>query len=137
MISNIQLVTARPHINILAQIVIVRHLAPTPRWGPQDLRDGQREVLLGRNEPRYRRCSRSMCYLHEATQLEAKYLIVVDRYSSFPFVIRVTRMTTAKTIEKLTNIFSCMGWPSSLRSDGGPAFRLEFADWCERKGIHW
>ena len=30
-----------------------------------------------------------------------------------------------------------MGWPVSLRTDGGPAFRIEFADWCERKGIKW
>ena len=66
-----------------------------------------------------------------------KYLIVVDRYSSFPFVTKVTRMTTAETIKKMTEIFSLAGWPSSIRSDRGPAFRLEFGDWCERKGIKW
>ena len=66
-----------------------------------------------------------------------KYLIVVDRYSSFPFVTRVTRMTTAETIKKMTEIFSLAGWPTSIRSDGGPAFRLEFGHWCERKGIKW
>ena len=25
----------------------------------------------------------------------------------------------------------------SIRSDGGPAFRLEFGHWCEKKGIKW
>ena len=60
---------------------------------------------------------------------------MVDRYSSFPFVVKVVRMTTQETIQKLTEIFNTMGWPVSLRSDGGPAVRIEFGDWCERKGI--
>ena len=66
-----------------------------------------------------------------------KYLIVVDRYSSFPFVVKVVRMTTQETIQKLEDIFNTMGWPRSLRSDGGPAFRIEFGDWCKSKGIKW
>ena len=66
-----------------------------------------------------------------------RYLMVVDRYSSFPFVVKVTRMTTEETIQKLTEIFNTMGWPVSLRSDGGPAFRIEFTDWCKEKGINF
>ena len=66
-----------------------------------------------------------------------RYLILVDRYSSFPFVMEVTRMTTEESIEKLTGIFNTFGWPCNLRSDGGPAFRLEFAEWCKKNGIKW
>ena len=66
-----------------------------------------------------------------------KYLICVDRYSSFPFVTKVVRMTTEETIEKLEDIFNVVGWPESIRSDGGPAFRKEFGEWCKSKGIKW
>jgi len=66
-----------------------------------------------------------------------RYLILVDRYSSFPFVMEVSRMTTEESIEKLTGVFNTFGWPCNLRSDGGPAFRLEFAEWCKENGIKW
>ena len=35
----------------------------------------------------------------------------------------------------LTNWFNLLGWPKSLRSDGGPQFLSEFKTWCQNNNI--
>ena len=64
-----------------------------------------------------------------------KYLIMVDRYSSYPMMAKVKLMSTDKTASKLTEWFNMLGWPRNIRSDGGPAFWKKFADWCESKVV--
>ena len=43
--------------------------------------------------------------------------------------------TTAWVIKVLTNWFNTLGWPSVIRSDGGPQLRTEFVQFCEKNGI--
>ena len=43
--------------------------------------------------------------------------------------------TSASVIKTLQSWFNVLGWPRSIRSDGGPQFRGEFSAFCERFGI--
>ena len=64
------------------------------------------------------------------------YLIMVDRYSGFPFVARLNSLNTASITSKLLSWIFLEGTPLRLRSDGGPQFRGPFQDWCKSMGIH-
>jgi hypothetical protein len=35
----------------------------------------------------------------------------------------------------MTSWFNTFGWPAVIRTDGGPQFRTEFSDFCEKHGI--
>jgi len=67
------------------------------------------------------------------------FLIIVDRYSGYPFVAPLGRargIDTAKvwsTLEEL--VFFEKGYVPNLRSDGGPQFRAPFDAKCEEYGI--
>ena len=64
------------------------------------------------------------------------YLVVVDRYSGFPFVSQMKTTTTAATIAKLENWFFDLIFPKYLKTDGGPHLTSgEFADWCKKHSI--
>ena len=39
------------------------------------------------------------------------YLVLVDRYSGFPFVEKLTKLSTIAVIKVLTNWFNRFGWP--------------------------
>ena len=54
------------------------------------------------------------------------YLIVVDAYSKWPEVIRMSTSTsTSETIKSLLSLFSRHGLPDKLVSDNGPQFTSE------------
>ena len=40
-------------------------------------------------------------------------------------------LSSDAVIKVLTSWFNLFGWPSSIRSDGGPQFRGEFSRFCE------
>ena len=63
------------------------------------------------------------------------WLVMIDRYSGYPFVRRLTSLDTDAVTDTLTTWFQDFGYPRSLRSDGGPQFRGKFSDWCEEKHI--
>ncbi len=63
------------------------------------------------------------------------YLIVVDRFSGFIWVNKLTRLDTAAVTSRLDKIFQDYGYPRRIRSDGGPQFRAEFREFCKEKGI--
>jgi hypothetical protein len=63
------------------------------------------------------------------------YLLMVDRYSGYPFVHRLTRLNTAAVTKILLGWFWEFGFPTSIRSDGGPQFRSEFSSFCDNYGI--
>ena len=50
------------------------------------------------------------------------YLVLVDRYSYFPFVEKLTKLSSAAIIKVRTNWFNTLGWPECLRSDNGPQY---------------
>ena len=64
------------------------------------------------------------------------YLVVVDAYSKFPEVVKMTRTTSTATINALRDIFSRYGLPEILVSDNGPQFiSSEFQQFCRNNGI--
>ena len=50
------------------------------------------------------------------------YLILMDRYSGWPMVKRLTKLNTKSITNILDDWFIDMGEPVRLRSDGGPQF---------------
>lgn len=63
------------------------------------------------------------------------YLVIVDRFSGFPFVEKLTRTTTDAVTGRLLKIFELFGFPGSIRTDGGPQFRGPFDSFCAQYGI--
>ena len=59
------------------------------------------------------------------------YLVMIDRYSGFPFVARLRSTTTTAVLNILDSWFLDFGYPNVLRSDGGPQFRSEFEEFCD------
>ena len=53
---------------------------------------------------------------------KTSYLIVVDYFSRFPEVIKLTSTTSRSIITALKSIFSRYGVPAILFSDNGPQF---------------
>ena len=51
-----------------------------------------------------------------------------------PFCDKVTKTSTSSILIKLTNWFNILGWPETIRTDGGPQFRSGF-DEPESNGL--
>jgi len=63
------------------------------------------------------------------------YLIMVDRYSGYPCCVELKRTNTQAIVRELSAWFNLLGWPETIRSDGGPQFRTEFDIFCEENNI--
>ena len=63
------------------------------------------------------------------------YIVLVDRFSGYPFVKALNSLTTASVIGAIHPWFEDFGYPASIRTDGGPQFRSEFAAYCIKHGI--
>ena len=55
-------------------------------------------------------------------------LATVERYSGYAWLTALTGTHTAKITAELAKISNSFGWPKSIRMDGGPQFRQEFAN---------
>ena len=64
-----------------------------------------------------------------------EFLICVDHWSGYPFYSHLRSLSTSSVISTLTTWFNLFGWPTSIRSDGGPQFRGEFSRFCETHQI--
>ena len=63
-------------------------------------------------------------------------VVVVDAYSKFPEVVKMTTTTAGTTITALRDIFSRHGLPEILVSDNGSQFTSrEFEKFCVNNGI--
>ena len=51
-----------------------------------------------------------------------QFIVVVNYYSRYPEVLRLTSMTSARVIEHLNSVFARHGVPAIIRSDNGPQF---------------
>ena len=69
------------------------------------------------------------------TWLGKHYLTMVDRFSGFPWVCQLRSLSTSAIIEKLQNWFCDFGYPTIIRTDGGPQFRNEFKRYCSMHNI--
>ena len=63
------------------------------------------------------------------------YIIMVDRYSGFPFCKVLRSTTTTAVLNVLVGWFHEWGFPTAMRTDGGPQFRSEFKEFCTKHGI--
>ncbi len=63
------------------------------------------------------------------------WVCMVDRYSGFPFTKKLRSLTTTAVLTILETWFRDWGFPTVIRTDGGPQFRTEFDDFCKAKGI--
>ena len=69
--------------------------------------------------------------------LGKKWLAILCRFSGYAWLSQLQKTTTASVLESLENLFLENGYPSSIRSDGGPQFRSEFAEYCKTKNISY
>ena len=64
------------------------------------------------------------------------YLVVVDAYSKFPEVVKMTSTTSTSTVNALRDIFSRYGLPEIMVSDNGPQFiARKFQQFRRKNGI--
>ena len=64
------------------------------------------------------------------------YLVIVDAYSKWPEVIRMSSTTTSLTIQALQKIMDRYGYPLELVSDNGTQFTSkDFSDFCTKNKI--
>ncbi len=64
------------------------------------------------------------------------YLVMVDRYSGYPFVQCLSSTTAAAVTRALAGWWELFGFPSVIRADGGPQFRCqEFLAFCNERDI--
>ena len=64
-----------------------------------------------------------------------QYLICVNHWSGYPLYSPLRSLSSDAIISTLSSWFNILGWPSSIRSDGGPQFRGPFSSFCSRQGI--
>jgi hypothetical protein len=63
------------------------------------------------------------------------YLVMVDRYSGYPFVHRLRSLATTAITDALLQYFLDWGFPAVIRSDGGPQFRTAFDEFCNKHDV--
>ena len=63
------------------------------------------------------------------------YLVVVDRYSGFPWAFKLSSTSTDAVWSCLKRIFFEHGYPRKIMSDNGPQFRGKFKELCVEKSI--
>lgn len=64
------------------------------------------------------------------------YLILVDAFSKWPEIVKMTSITAASVQAALDMIFSRMGLPQQLVTDNGPPFSSsDFATFCKQREI--
>ena len=64
------------------------------------------------------------------------YLIMVDRYSRYPFVTKLNNIANSAITTHLTAWFRWAGYPASIRTDGRAQFRGQFKAYCGQNGIN-
>jgi transposase InsO family protein len=63
------------------------------------------------------------------------FLVLVDRFSGYLWVVRLNSTTTEQVCKVLVNWFWEVGFPRQIKSDGGPQFRGPFAEFCASYNI--
>jgi len=64
------------------------------------------------------------------------YLVMVDRFSFYIWVAKLSRTSTSDVLKKLESWFLEVGYPYVIVSDNGPQFRSEFGEYCAEHNIH-
>ena len=64
-----------------------------------------------------------------------EYLVMVCRYSGWPFVCQLRSTTTDSITKHISGWFRTFGWASFIRTDGGPQFREKFTQYCVERNM--
>ena len=67
--------------------------------------------------------------------LGKSWLVLADRYSGYVWNACIKDKCAETVVKQLRSWFIEFGWPNSLRTDGGPAYRNEFTRFCTANGI--
>ena len=65
----------------------------------------------------------------------SQWVALVDRFSGYAWTKKLKSTNTSAILKQLSKWFTEYGWPSNLRSDGGPQFRTEFSQYCKDNNI--
>ena len=90
-----------------------------------------REPMISSTLPDYpwQRVSSDLFQVH-------RHLLVVDYYSRYPEVVKLTSTTSESIITSLSSIFARHGIPEELISDNGPQYSSQdFEDFAKRYGF--
>ena len=61
------------------------------------------------------------------------YIVIVDYFSRYPEVHKLTTTTSKNIINSLKTAFACHGIPETLRTDNGPQFNsIEFTEFAKQ-----
>ena len=63
------------------------------------------------------------------------FLICVDHWSGYPPFHALRSLSAESIINILTSWFNTLGWPTSIRSDGGPQLCGDFPKFCTKNNI--
>ena len=63
------------------------------------------------------------------------YLIMVDRYSGYLMARYIRNQKSSTVINAMNHYFHLFGFPSVMRTDGGPNYRNEFDEFCAEHNI--
>ena len=63
------------------------------------------------------------------------HLVCVDRWSGFPLYKQLQSQSTKAITDISSSWFNVLGWPATIRSDGGPQFCGPLKAWCEKNHI--
>ena len=64
-----------------------------------------------------------------------QWLVMVDRFSGWPFACKTQSTTTEKITTILDEWFLTWGYPRRIKSDNGPQFRDQFKQYCSLRDI--
>ena len=64
-----------------------------------------------------------------------QWLALVNIFSSYGWATPLKKLDTRGVTLHLENWFNEFGWPTHIRTDGGPQFRSEFKDFCASHSI--
>ena len=64
-----------------------------------------------------------------------EYLLLVDRFSGFPFVHLLNNLSAAAIARHVDGLCLQFGYFRRCLSDGGPQFKGDFSSWCVANGI--
>ena len=65
----------------------------------------------------------------------SQWLALVDRFSGNAWTKKLKSTNTSTILKQLSKWFTEYGWPSNIRSDGGPQFCSEFSKYCKDNKI--
>ena len=65
-----------------------------------------------------------------------EFLILVDRHSGYICCEQLRNTITSEVTKTLSTWFNMLGWPETIRTDGGPQYRSEFDQFCSQYHIN-